>query len=178
MATSLARTDLELARDGLELELRQALASLPLARGAILRLSESRSDDGNWVVEGLLTDLLLERGVRVLADSSAASVLHYRLADARVVYSPSGSGWNMFDDKQRRDARMEVLLRLEDADGRVRWVRRVTSQNGEAMVPAAAAWLGGAKGVNQVAVTADHRAVEIGLSGLIAGGLFFVFFAP
>lgn len=178
LATSLARTDLELARDGLELELRQALASLPLARGAILRLSESRSDDGNWVVEGLLTDLLLERGVRVLADSSAASVLHYRLADARVVYSPSGSGWNMFDDKQRRDARMEVLLRLEDADGRVRWVRRVTSQNGEAMVPAAAAWLGGAKGVNQVAVTADHRAVEIGLSGLIAGGLFFVFFAP
>lgn len=178
VTTSLASTDLELARAGLELELRQALVSLPLARGATLRLSESRSDDGNWVVEGLLTDLLLERGVRVLADTSTARVLHYRLADARVVYSPAGSGWNVFEDKQRRDARMEIFLRLEDADGRVRWIQRVTSQNGQDRAPEAAAWLGGAKGIDQVSVTADHRAVEIGLSGLIAGGLFFVFFAP
>lgn len=178
VATSLASTDLELARGGLELELRQALVSLPLARGATLRLSESRSDDGNWVIEGLLTDLLLERGVRVLADTATARVLHYRLADARVVYSPAGSGWNMFEEKQRRDARMEIFLRLEDAEGRVRWIQRVTSQNGEDRAPEAAAWLGGAKGIDQGFVTADHRAVEIGLSGLIAGGLFFVFFAP
>ena len=177
-AASLARTDLELARAGLEPELRRALASIPLARGATLRFSDSGNDDGNWVVEGLLTDLLLEKGVRVLADSSAAETLHYRLADSRVVYSPAGAGWNLFDDRRSREARMEVFLRLEDADSHVRWVRRVTGQIGESSAPAAASWLGGAKGVDQVSVAADHRAIEIGLSGMIVGGLFFVFFAP
>ncbi len=175
---ALVYTDLELARSGLEQELRGALSSLPLARGASLRLSSSRSDDGNWVVEGLLTDLLLERGVRVMADSSMADVLHYRLADARVVYSPSGSAWNLMDDSQRRDARMEVLLRLEDASGRILWAHRVASSLGEKRAPADASWLGGAKGIDQVSVTPDHRAIEFSLSGLIVGGLFFVFFAP
>jgi len=177
-ALSLVETDLELARGGLELELRPALQSLPLARGASLHLSSSRSDDGNWVIEGLLTDLLLEHGVRVMADSAATDVLHYRLADARVVYSSSGSGWNLLDTSKRRDARMEVFLRLEDADGRVLWVDRVASNNGESKAREAASWLGGAKGVDQVSVIPDHRAIEISLSGLIVGGLFFVFFVP
>jgi hypothetical protein len=172
------RTDLELARGGLEDELRQTLLSLPLSRGATLRLSQSRADEGNWVVEGLLTDLLLARGVRVLADSGAAQVLHYRLADARVIYSPTGSGWNPLVRKKRRDGRMEVFLRLEDAAGRVLWVQRVLGHDTEVLASGAEDWLGGAEGVDQVAVEADHRAVEIGLSGMIVGGLFFVFFAP
>ncbi|HCL28054.1 MAG TPA: hypothetical protein DIC52_06435 [Candidatus Latescibacteria bacterium] len=176
--TRLASTDLELARAGLEPVLRQALVSLPLARGTTLRIVDSRSDDGNWVVEGLLAQLLLERGVRVLADSTAAHQMHYRLADARVVYAPAGSAWNMFDDSKSRDARMEVFLRLEDADHNVHWVQRVTGRMHEGRAPATADWLGGAKGIDQASVAADHRAIEMGLSGMIVGGLFFVFFAP
>lgn len=174
----LAATDLELARAGLAAQLRQGLNQLPLSRGADVSLAASRTDEGNWVVESLLTDLLLERGVRVMADSAAAGTLHYRLTDARVVYSPAGASLNPLDDSQRRDARMEVFLRLEAADGRVLWARRVSSQNTEARTKTAASWLGGAKGVDQVSVEPDHRAVEISLSGLIVGGLFFVFFAP
>jgi hypothetical protein len=177
MPSARMQTDLELASEGLRPRLREALASLPLTSGATVRLSSSRTDDGNWIVEGLLTEMLLERGVRVRTDTSASHELTYRLADARVVYSPAG-GWNLFDDGRRRDARMEVFLRLEGGDGRVRWVRRVTSRADEDRAPAPADWLGGADGVDQAQVEADHRAIEIGLSGLIAGGLFFVFFAP
>lgn len=171
-------TDLELARSGLEVQLRASLAHMPLSRGAEVHLASSRSDEGNWVVESLLTDLLLEHGVRVMADSAEAGTLHYRLADARVVYSPAGSSLNLLDHSQRRDARMEVFLRLEDTEGGTIWANRVSSRNREDRTKVAASWLGGAKGIEQVSVEPDHRAIEISLSGLIVGGLFFVFFAP
>lgn len=174
----LSLTDLELARQGLRPALQEAIQSLPLVQGTSVRLESGRTDDGNWIVAGLLTDLLVASGLRVRTDSTAAHVLLYRLADARVVYSGAGSAWNLFDDSQRRDTRTEVFLSLEDSSGQVRWVRRVTAESSEKEAPAPAEWLGGAKGVDQVTVEEDRRALEIGLSGLIAGGLFFVFFAP
>lgn len=171
-------TDLELASQGLRSAMHTALAGVPLARAASVSLAADQKDDANWVVEGLLNELLLQREVRVLADSAAAHTLHYRVADARVVYHPSSSGWKPLASGQRRDARVEVLLRLEDDRQHILWANRVVGRSEDPATNNAAKWLGGAKGITQAVVEADHRTVEFGLSGIIMGGLFFVFFAP
>lgn len=177
-AESLA-TDLELASSGLRRALVAALEALPAPPGTAVAIVADHPDDGNWVVEGLLTELLLARGLRVLDEpGSVGHALHYRLADAEVVYSPLHAGLNPFGASRRRDARAEVFLRLEDPGTRILWTRRVSSRAGDTAQAAAAPWLGGAKGIAQAQVDPDHRAVEFGLSGLIVGGLFFVFFAP
>lgn len=171
-------TDLELAGQGLQEALATALQDLPLAPGTAVALVADARDDGNWVVEETLTALLLGRGIRVLAAPEAGGhTLRYRVADARVVYTEVGSRWNPFSERHRRDACIDVYTRLEDARDQVLWARRVSSRAGDT-APAPAAWLGGARGIGQAAVAADHRAVELGLSGFIMGGLFFVFFAP
>lgn len=175
-------TDLELAGGGLRRELAAALAEMPVGQGSALTVDADQKDEGNWVVEGLLTELLLERGLRVLVAPEAGPpgvhALRYRLVDAEVVYYPVRGGLSPFGRGRRRESRVEVFLRLEDPLSRVLWARQVVSRAGDTAPAAAAPWLGGAKGIAQAQVEPDHRAVEVGLSGLIVGGLFFVFFAP
>ena len=71
-----------------------------------------------------------------------------------------------------------VYLRLEDAGQRVLWVGRVDGRKEDPSVSQSAAWLGAGEGFPQSQVEPDHRYLELGLSGIIVGGLLFIFFAP
>ena len=170
-------TDLELVSDGLRAELESALDAIPLSRGATVSLAAEEEDDANWVVEGLMTRGLLRRGVRVLTDDGR-HVLRYRVAEARVVYSPGGSSFGPFGGGRQREGRAVVYLRLEDAGQRVLWVRRVDGRREDPSVSQPASWLGAGEGFPQAQVEPDHRYLELGLSGIIVGGLLFIFFAP
>ena len=169
-------TDLELVSDGLRAELEATLDAIPLSRGATVSLAAEEEDDANWVVEGLMTRGLLRRGVRVLTDGGH-HVLRYRVADARVVYSP-GLSFGPFGGARGREGRAVVYLRLEDPGQRVLWVRRVDGRKGDPDVSQPAAWLSAGEGFPQSKVEPDHRYLELGLSGVIVGGLLFIFFAP
>ena len=170
-------TDLELVSRGLGAALESALDAIPLAREASVSLAAEEEDDANWVVEGLVTRGLLRRGVRVLTDGGR-HVLRYRVADARVVYSPGGLSFGPFGGGPGREGRAVVYLRLEDAGQRVLWVRRVDGRRQDPSVSHPAAWLSAGEGFPQSEVEPDHRYLELGLSGLIVGGLLFIFFAP
>ena len=124
-----------------------------------------------------MTRGLLRRGVRVLTDGGR-HVLRYRVADAGVVYSPAGLSFGPFGGGRGREGRAVVYLRLEDTAQRVLWVRRVDGRRQDSSVSQPAAWLSAGEGFPQAEVEADHRYLELGLSGLIVGGLLFIFFAP
>ena len=170
-------TDLELVSQGLRAELETALDAVPLSRGATVSLVTEEEDDADWVVESLLTRGLLRRGIHVVA-GDAPHLLRYRVADARVVYSSAGSYLGPFGGDRRREARAVVYLRLEDAGQRVLWVRRVDGRKEDPSVSQPSSWLSAGEGFPQSEVQSDHRYLELGLSGMIVGGLLFIFFAP
>ena len=170
-------TDLELVDQGLAAELESVLDDIPLPRGSTVSLVSAEEDDADWVVEGLLTRGLLSRGVRVLT-GGAVHVLRYRVADARVVYSSGGLSFGPFGGALGREARAVVYLRLEDAGERVLWVHRLEGRIRDPAVSQPAGWLSSGDGFPQSRVEADHRYLELGLSGAIVGGLLFIFFAP
>jgi len=175
-------TDLELARGGLTESWTSALADLPVPAGSTVRLKAEGRHDANWLVEEAITEALLLRGDRLPLDDEGASYeLVFQVASAGAVYEPQGSKLNPFGSRQARNTRVQVNARLIDgerADRQILWARRIESRAEDEVGSDAAALLGGADAVDQAIVPANQRVLEAGLSGLIVGGLFFVFFSP
>ena len=174
-------TDVEMVCEALRQALGQALSEMPLGDGARVELAADASSQKNWMVADALTHALMAQGHHpVLAGSDHPDgVLHYRLVAAKVVYTPRRGGWNPFRDGYRRELFGDVLLKLELADtGGMAWARVVAIRGVDEVASEAYEWLGSAKAVDRVEVDPDYRAVETSLSGLIVGGLFFVFFVP
>ena len=178
-------TDVGAVTEALRLALVEAVASLPADRGQAIRLvADDATQKKNWVVEDALAAVLMDAGHRLRLDGEeksagpSAARLHYRLLSSKAVYTPRRGGWNPFISGQERQAVASVLLRLVEPGGQVTWARRVRSSSTDAVSGGAAEWLGGGQGVDRVEVPADFRALEMGLSGLIVGGLMFVFFIP
>jgi hypothetical protein len=176
------RTDLEAVQAALQGGIRKQLADLPLARGSRIELEASKEDDRNWIAEDILTAELIRRGYRVAVRSpdsggDPGAALSYRVVDARVVYSPQ-KGWNPMAAKRRREAIGDLFLSFENADRELSWIRRIRGYGVETVPSVGNQWLGGSETVDRVSVDPGNKAVEIGLSGLIVGGLFFVFFVP
>ena len=180
-AADRALTDLESVGLAFRGEFRRELADLPLVAGSRIYLKPAE-DERNWIVDDLLSRTLRHHGYRVVmeepADLGEVSVLHYRVVDARVVYSPSGRDWNLFGTSERREAFGDVFLRLERSEGRLTWARRLQAYRVDPVPSGGQAWSGESESVSRATIPRSHRVIELGLSGAIAGGLFFVFFAP
>ena len=175
-------TDLEAVQSALQARVRRELADLPLAAGSRVELQAAKKDDRNWIAEDLLTAELIRRGYRVAVNSPDESVetgatLSYRVVDARVVYSPE-RGWNPMAKKRRREAVGNLVLSFENADRELSWIRRIQGYGVESIPSEGSQWLGGSETVDRVSLDRRNKVVEVGLSALIVGGLFFVFFAP
>ena len=174
-------TDVEMVNEALCESLGRVLADLPLGDGARVELEADASSQKNWIVEDALTHALMAQGYRPVLENSGqtCSVLHYRLVEAKVVYTPRRGGWNPFRDGYRRESYGDVLLKLEDGGAHnVVWARSVAIRDMDEVSSDAHKWLGSAKAVDRTEVEPDYRVVEMSLSGLIVGGLFFVFFVP
>ena len=176
------RTDLEAVQAALQARVRRELVDLPLAAGSRIELGAAEEDDRNWIAEDILTAELIRRGYRVAVKSpdsggDSGAALSYRVVDARVVYSPQ-KGWNPMAAKRRREAIGDLFLSFENADRELSWIRRIRGYGVETVPSVGNQWLGGSETVDRVSVDPGNKAVEIGLSGLIVGGLFFVFFVP
>ena len=150
--------------------------------GARIELEAAKKDDRNWIAEDVLTAELIRKGYRVAVspaddgEDSGAS-LSYRVVDARVVYTPA-KGWNPLAAKHRREAIGDLFLAFGTSDGELSWIRRIQGYGIETIPSEGTRWLGGSETVERVSVDPGNKAVEIGLSGVIVGGLFFVFFVP
>ena len=181
-------TDLESVRMGLEANLSTALDDLPLQTGDRVTLkSDNKKDDKTWIVEELLTSALLNRDYQVVVGEVAegSAVLSYRLVDSRAIYSPSGVSWRsmLFQSQtQQRESLGDLFLRLESgvAAGKIRvaWARRIRAYRRDSVPAEGSRWLGASEVVDRSTVYPDNKILELGLSGLIAGGLVLVFFAP
>ena len=62
--------------------------------------------------------------------------------------------------------------------GDLTWARRVQTYRADPVPARGPEWSGGSAEVERTVIPRSHRAIEVGLSGVIAGGLFLVFFAP
>ena len=180
-AKSEARTDLEAVQGALQAQVRRELADLPLAAGSRIDLEAAKKDDRNWIAEDVLTAELIRKGYRVAVDSAdegedSGASLSYRVVDARVVYTQKG--WNPLAPKRRREAIGDLFLAFENTDRELSWIRRIQGYGAENVPSEGTQWLGGSETVDRVSVDPGNKAVEIGISGLIVGGLFFVFFVP
>lgn len=177
-----ARTDLEAVQTAIQAQVRRELADLPLGAGSRVDLQAAKKDDRNWIAEDVLTAELIRKGYRVAVDTAdegedPGASLSYRLVDVRVVYTPQ-KGWNPLAAKRRREAIGDLFLAFENADRELSWIRRIQGYGVETIPSEGTRWLGGSETVDRVSVDPGNKVVEIGLSGLIVGGLFFVFFVP
>ena len=177
-----ALTDLEAVQSALQARVRRELADLPLATGSRIELQAAKKDDRNWIAEDLLTAELIRRGYRVAVNSldgsgETGATLSYRVVAARVVYSPE-RGWNPMTAKRRREAVGDLFVTFENADRELSWIRRIQGYGVESIPSEGSQWLGGSETVDRVSLDRRNKVVEVGLSALIVGGLFFVFFAP
>ncbi|MBT4097252.1 MAG: hypothetical protein HOC05_25550 [Gemmatimonadetes bacterium] len=174
-----APTDLELARSGLVRAWTQALGQLPIDAGAAVRLQAEGRHDANWMVEEAVTTALLQRGHRLpMDDDTTTYELAFQIATSQATYEPSGSIWNPLGSRHARDAQVIAHARLLDTKGQILWAQRVSTHSWDKVGSDASSLLGGADAVDQAVVPGNQRPLEVGLSGLIVGGLFFVFFSP
>ena len=176
-----ARTDLEAVQGALQAQVRRELADFPLAAGSRIDLEAAKKDDRNWIAEDVLTAELIRKGYRVAVDSAdeggdSGASLSYRVVDARVVYMQKG--WNPLAPKRRREAIGDLFLAFENTGRELAWIRRIQGYGVENVPSEGTQWLGGSETVDRVSVETGNKAVEIGISGMIVGGLFFVFFVP
>ena len=191
-------TDLEAVSMAIRERLAQQIKGAPLDSGDRVHLSPTSKKSRSWVVDELLTEALMQKGVTVVVgvpgddgdDASkdvsghvrnhgGAGTLYYRLVDTRVVYRPSGGALkSVFGTKKRsRDASGDLLLRLESADGNVDWVDRVRASRNDVVDDRQVSWLR-SEDVVYAEVNPGNKVVELGLSGSIAIGLLAIFFAP
>jgi hypothetical protein len=194
-------TDLEAVIEAMRERLTEEVLSAPLSRGDRLHLSPTDKNSRSWLVDELMTEALMHRGIIVVVQPNVApsdapndvpndvddendsengiSTMYYRLVDARVVYRPSGSALkSIFGAKKRsREASGDLLLRLENPAGRIDWVSRVRASWHDVVEDRHVSWLG-SEDVVRAEINPGNKAVELGLSGSIAIGLLAIFFAP
>lgn len=178
-------TDIGAVTEALKAAMSGPVASLPVQEGTAIRLvADDATQKKNWVVEDALAAILMKAGHRLQLEvaeevaAPAAARLHYRLLSSKVIYTPRRGGWNPFASGQERQTETSVLLRLVEPDGEVTWAHRIRSSGTDPIPGGASAWLGGGQGADRIEVPADFGILEVGLSGLIVGGLMFVFFVP
>ena len=179
-------TDLEAVTMAIRERLMQEIRDAPLPRGGRLHLSPTDKKSRNWVVDELLTEALMHQGVTVVVRSpdeidihSGIGTMYYRLVDARVIYRPTGGPLKSFFGARMRsrDASGDLLLRLENAAGKVDWVHRVRGSRNDLVNDRHVSWLG-SDDVVYAEVNSGNKVLELGLSGSIAIGLLAIFFAP
>jgi hypothetical protein len=130
------------------------------------------------VLDDALVAVLMRQGYEVVLKPEGATVLRYRLADSRVIYTPGPRGWNPFGHRQRREAYGELYLRLEGPDHRLSWIERVQAYRAD-LVPASQSGTQTASALFKSTRIEDrHKGLERGLSASILGGLFYIFFIP
>ena len=185
-------TDLEAVSAALSERLLRELDDLALEPGSRIVLeAEQKKDDRTWLVDELITASLLENGYRVNVTGSDAgadagnSVLSYRVVDARAVYNPTGVSWRsllMRSSPQRREVSGDLFIQLRNSSSAARagvvWARRISVFTADSVPGEGSRWLGDSEAIKRSTVAPDNKLLELGLSGLIATGLFLVFFAP
>lgn len=175
------RTDLQLVSQALKTSFQRQVAELPLLPGMAVSLRPHAKGDENWVVEDVLSDLLMQQGYRIRlstlpADSANVGIIYYRLVDVRVVYAPSKKAWKPWGKRQQRQAYGDLFLRLESGDGQVKWTGRMQAYDIDQVPSREMDLLGGGEMVKRTIIESNNKVVERVLSASIIGGLFYIFF--
>lgn len=173
--------DLEAIQAAIQSALLEGALDLPVRAGAAIELVAGDPGSGDWVVADVLTAALMEQGYQVVLEaqdrpSRSMPTLLYRIVDARVIYSPSGSGWHFWRRGLEREAFADVLLHLKEADGALVWARRVRAYATDHLSTGGLEKAGSGELVARTVVERDNSIVERGLSAGIIGGLVYIFF--
>ena len=176
-------SDLQVVTRAFGAQLDLAFNALSLPVGSAVYLEADDKSDRNWLVDEILAAKLRQRGYRVVLEAPAAGSaqvarLHYRLADARVLYTPLKPWWKPFGGKRRREVYGDLFLRLARSEGSLAWTRRIQTYAADVVPSHMVEVLGGADIVDRTVVKAENKVIERGLSASIIGGLAFIFFAP
>ena len=175
-------TDLQLMSQAFEQALERELSELPLSPETRIYLQPYDKSDENWVVEDVLTQVLMRRGYQITLRSPAAGapavgVMYYRRVDSRIVYTPLKKGWNLFSSGQQREVYGDLFLHLEVVK-KVVWARRIRARLADQVPTGNMELLGGSDVIERTVVEPDHKMIERSLSASIIGGLLYIFFAP
>jgi len=175
-----AQTDLQVVSRALSRPLQEKLGELPLPPGAQIYLQAEEKGSQNWVVEDALITALKKQGMEIRLgqpepEEPKPCILHYRIVEARVVYSPLQRGWKLWGGQRQRQAFGDVFLRLVQ-DGQVIWNGRIKAYGRDQVAAGDAEKLGGGEVVKRTMVAPDNKWVERGLSASIISSLFYIFF--
>ena len=110
------------------------------------------------------------------SEARALRTLHYRIVEARVVYSPLQRGWKLWGGQRQRQAFGDLFLRLAQADGQVVWSGRIKAYGRDQVDAGDAEKLGAGEVVKRTMVAPDNKWIERGLSASIISSLFYIFF--
>jgi len=175
------RTDLQVVSRALSGPLQEKLAELPLSPGVQMYLQAEEKGSQNWIVEDALMAALRKQGMEIRlgqpeSEARALRTLHYRIVEARVVYSPLQRGWKLWGGQRQRQAFGDLFLRLAQADGQVVWSGRIKAYGRDQVDAGDAEKLGAGEVVKRTMVAPDNKWIERGLSASIISSLFYIFF--
>lgn len=178
---SIYPTDVQLVSLALRKSLEDALGELPLTPNARIFLQGQKESARDWIAEDILMEVLIRRGFKIVlkppqAGKSEAGVLHYRLADPKVLYTPWKGKWFSVRSWIQREAYGNLFLRLHDSGGRILWTRRIEAHEMDRVPADRIELLGGGTAVTRTLSETGSRIIERGLSASIIGGLFYIFF--
>ena len=178
---SIYPTDVQLVSLALRKTLEDALGEFPLTPNARVFLQGRKESAKNWIAEDVLMEVLIHRGFKIVlkppqTGKSEAGVLHYRLADPKVLYTPWKGKWFSLRSWIQREAYGNLFLRLHDPGGRVLWTRRIEAYELDRVPADRIGLLGGETAVTRTMSETGSRLIERGLSASIIGGLFYIFF--
>ena len=135
LATALT-TDVDLIMQTASTVVESGMATLDASRNSLdwnppLLIVSQQKHEANWIVEHLLVDQMLSRGMTVELDSTRASAtatrLSYRIVDLDI-RGESG----LFGGSVSRDCRVTVALRLSrQSDGAVLWQHESSGHRGD-----------------------------------------------
>ena len=129
-------TNVDLATQTAAAAIEEGLARLDAGSGTLawhppLLIAPREKHDANWIVEHLLIEQMLSRGITVMVDSAAAGTpatrLSYRIVDL------SMGGWSgLMGSSVTRECRVEIALRLsQEGDGAVLWQSSVQARRSD-----------------------------------------------
>jgi hypothetical protein len=176
-----AQTDIQVVSRALSGPLQEKLAELPLPPGAQIYLQAEEKGSQNWIIEDALMAALKKQGMEIRlgqpkSEERTTRILHYRIVEARVVYSPLRRGWKLWGGQRQRQVFGDLFLRLAQADGQVVWSGRIKAYDRDQVAAGDAERLGAGEVVKRTMVAPDNKWVERGLSASIISSLFYIFF--
>jgi hypothetical protein len=163
---------------------------LPLLEPKVLCLSPESDAPGNWMVEHALIQSLHRRSFRILIPDTSGglsnttcedeAILRYRLMDLNLLY-PSVQRKHLFGPRfVARQARLNVLLRLDGSEGEVLWTEEVRGTR-EDWIPAKMLAAVEQEPISFISpqLKADgwNRFAEPALLSAVVGGLIYLFYA-